>query len=499
MRPIDRMLASVRRDAGEELLLETGKPIRVRQGTSLRVILAQDVRGDQVVGLLRDAAPPDVVAGLHQDGEATFAYDAPTGPFVVEVKRSGAVVDAVLAPKGGGGAAKRAIGVVQLQQKVVAAPRPPPPPVLEDSGKLGVLKNLVDRVLVTAAALGATDVHLPAGLPPRMRVDDALAPIPGFAEALGGDTIRSWLLEPAPEAARARFEKHAECVYAHDLAGVGRFRVQVFKDRRGTSGAVRRAPLRPLDAEQIGLPGVVRDLAALQRGLVLVTGPAGSGRTTTLHALVDVVNQTRADHVVVIEDPAEIVHEPKLALITQLEARTYGDDRGAALEAAARSDADVIVVGELRDPPSILRALELAEGGALVFAAMSLPTATAAIERVLDVVPLERQQLARVMLADALRGVVAQTTCRKAGGGRVAAFEVLLGLPQIANAIREGKTFQIPALVAAGKQYGLRTLNDALVELVAQHVVGAEEAYERAVDKAAIQPLLERVLQQRSS
>ncbi len=508
LRPIDRMLAAIRREAGEELLLETGKPIRIKTGDQTRTILAQDVRPDQVVGLLRDVAPADVSAGLHEDGASSFDYDAPTGPFTIFVSRKGAKLDAHVKPRANaaspGAAAPKPIGVVQLQQKIVEAPKrapapvPQPPPEREGSGKIGVLKNLVDRALVSLFGSGGTDLHLVAGVEPRMRKDGALVELPGFPEVIAGDTIRSWLLEIAPEAARSRFEKTSDADFGYEIVGLARFRVSIFRERRGVAGTVRAIPAQPKDAEEIGLPGVVRDLAGLPRGLVLVTGPLGSGRTTTLAALVDVVNQTRTDHVLTIEDPVEIVHDSKLAIVTQRELRSHAEGWSAALRSALKNDPDVLVVSDLRDPDALMLALEIAESGALVLGGLGVPTAAGAVERILDLVPPERQAIARVMLAESLKGVVAQTLCKRTGGGRVAAFEVLLGTPPVQNAIREGKLFQLPALMQQSRQFGMRSLNEALLELVAEGSVSAEEAYHRAVDKPSIQPALERLLQARA-
>jgi twitching motility protein PilT len=234
----------------------------------------------------------------------------------------------------------------------------------------------------------------------------------------------------------------------------------------------------------------VRSLCSLNKGLVLVTGPTGSGKSTTLAAMIDLINDTRNDHIITIEDPIEFVHENKKCLVNQREVYTHTGSFKRALRAALREDPDIVLVGELRDLETMAIAIETAETGHLVFATLHTTTAVSTVERLVDQFPPDRQAQIRVMLAESLKGVIAQILLKRIGGGRVAAYEILLGIPAVANLIREGKTFQIPTVMQTAKRLGMRTLNDSLAELVRDGKVDAQEALARAVDKDALRGLL---------
>jgi twitching motility protein PilT len=238
--------------------------------------------------------------------------------------------------------------------------------------------------------------------------------------------------------------------------------------------------------EEMGLSEEVQRLCYLTKGLVLVTGPTGSGKSTTLCALVDLVNRTRSDHIITIEDPIEFVHENKKCLITQRQVHVHTGSFKTALRAALREDPDIVLVGEMRDLETIAIAIETAETGHLVFGTLHTTTAASTVDRIIDQFPADRQAQIRVMLSESLKGVISQTLCKKLGGGRVAAREILLTTPAISNLIREGKTFQIPSIIQTSKKLGMLTLNDALVELVEKKVVSPDEAYMKSVEKAGL-------------
>jgi twitching motility protein PilT len=264
-----------------------------------------------------------------------------------------------------------------------------------------------------------------------------------------------------------------------------RFRVNVFDELAGRGAVFRRIATSIASAEELGLSPAVQALAALRRGLVLVTGPTGAGKTTTLNALVDLVNRTRDDHIVTIEDPIEFVHQSRRSIITQREIGAHAHSFKRALRAALREAPDVVLIGELRDLETMSIALETAETGHLVFGTLHTTTAAGTIDRVIDQFPADQQEQIRVMLAGSLRGVISQILLRRNGGGRVAAREVLLSTPSVANLIRERKTFQIGSIMQTSKALGMVTMNEALLDLVAARLVDPVEAADHVVDKAA--------------
>jgi twitching motility protein PilT len=252
-------------------------------------------------------------------------------------------------------------------------------------------------------------------------------------------------------------------------------------------GAVlRRIPSKILSAEQMGIPQAILDLCSLSKGLVLVTGPTGSGKSTTLAALIDFINRNRDDHVITIEDPIEFVHPHKRCLVHQREVGVHTKSFKAALRAALREDPDVVLIGEMRDLETISIALETAETGHLVFGTLHTNTAPSTVDRIIDQFPSDRQAQVRTMLSESLKGVVTQTLCKKIGGGRVPAMEVLIGNNAVANLIREGKTFQLPSVMQTGRSQGMQMLNDALLDLVRRKLVLPEDALAKAIDKAEL-------------
>jgi len=258
-------------------------------------------------------------------------------------------------------------------------------------------------------------------------------------------------------------------------------------------GAVfRQIPTKIPTMEQLGLPKEIIDLCWLSKGFVVVTGPTGSGKSTTLAALINHINENRSDHIITIEDPIEFVHENKKCLLNQREIGTHTLGFKRALRAALREDPDIVLVGEMRDLETISIAIETAETGHLVFGTLHTTTAPSTVDRIIDQFPADRQTQIRVMLSETLRGVIAQTLCRKIGGGRSAAYEVLIVNTAVSNLIREGKTFQIPSLMQTQRAIGMRTLNDSLFELVKGKLVEAKEAYVKAVDKSSLIALYER-------
>jgi twitching motility protein PilT len=342
---------------------------------------------------------------------------------------------------------------------------------------LGLLRQLVAR--------GGSDLHLSSGATPMLRVDGEMSPLAGLP-ALEPEAVERLLLEITPGRHREEFASRGDADFACEIADLARFRCNLFRDRRGPGAVFRVIPSRIRTAEELGLPEEIRALCSLTKGLVLVTGPTGSGKSTTLAALVDLVNSSRRDHIITIEDPIEFVHPSRSCLVNQREVGEHTADFRSALRAALREDPDVVLVGEMRDLETVSMALETAETGHLVFGTLHTSSAVSTVDRLIDQFPAGQQSQIRVMLSEALRAVIAQVLCRKIGGGRIAALEVLMVTPAVANIIREGKTFQIPTLMQTGRKFGMLTLGDSLADLVARKAVEPQEAYLKAVDKTGL-------------
>jgi twitching motility protein PilT len=339
---------------------------------------------------------------------------------------------------------------------------------------------------------GASDLHLSVSVPPMIRKDGRMQPITDTAPSLLAEDIRRLLGPITPEKNRAEFDQRHDTDFAYEITGLARFRANIFMDRKGMGAVFRVIPSAIMTAEALGLSPHVLQLCHLNKGLVLVTGPTGSGKSTTLAAMVDYINRTRHDHVITIEDPIEFVHDNKSCLINQREVHNHTSSFKDALRAALREDPDIVLVGEMRDLETVAIAIETAETGHLVFGTLHTTTAASTIDRIIDQFPADRQSQIRVMLSESLKGVIAQTLCRKIGGGRAAALEVLIVNNAISNLIREGKTFQIPSMMQVGKASGMVTLNEGLFELVRSRTVAPEEAYAKAVDKPGFEALLKR-------
>ena len=351
----------------------------------------------------------------------------------------------------------------------------------------------IDRLFKLMCEEGASDLHLSVGMPPLVRKDGSIQILDLAAPPLDSTTMTS-LVEPImPGKNKEEFARRHDTDFAYEITGLARFRANVFMDRKGPGAVFRVIPSKILTAADLGLSQHILQLCRLNKGLVLVTGPTGSGKSTTLCAMIDYVNRNRTDHIITIEDPIEFVHQNQKCLINQREVHNHTRSFKDALRAALREDPDVLLVGELRDLETIAIAIETAETGHLVFGTLHTTTAASTVDRVIDQFPADRQAQIRVMLSESLRGVIAQTLCRKVGGGRVAALEVLMTNGAISNLIREGKTFQIPSMMQVGKNVGMVPLNDALMDMVTKKLVAPDEAYSKAVDKAGFESLLKRV------
>ncbi|QJR38318.1 type IV pilus twitching motility protein PilT [Gemmatimonas groenlandica] len=343
-------------------------------------------------------------------------------------------------------------------------------------------RDALEALLRTQVQRGAADLHLRVGERPILRLGGDLVRIEDHP-SLDDRLITNMVHAIMPAKNKAEFAENWDTDFAYEITGLSRFRVNVLRDRNGAAAVIRTISSGTVTVEQMGITPEVQQLCALTKGLVLVTGPTGSGKSTTLCALVDLINRSRHDHIITIEDPIEFVHQSKKCLITQRQVGVHTQSFKSALRAALREDPDIILVGELRDLETIAIALETAETGHLVFGTLHTSTAASTINRIVDQFPADRQEQIRVMLAESLKGVVSQTLCKKIGGGRVAAREILLVNKAVSSMIREGKTVQINNIIQTQKKLGMETLNDALMNLVKSKTVEAEEAYVKSAEK----------------
>ncbi|MFO0601571.1 MAG: PilT/PilU family type 4a pilus ATPase [Polyangiales bacterium] len=342
-------------------------------------------------------------------------------------------------------------------------------------------KNRIDRFLKLMSDRGASDLHLSVGRPPIFRLGGRMEPI-RYRTLDDGDFTA--LLQPiAPAHLWADYVANGDTDFAYDLPGVCRFRVNVFKQQRGMGAVLRVIPTKLLTVQQLGLPDVIRKVVALRSGLVLVTGPTGSGKSTTLSAIINEMNETRPMHFVTIEDPIEFVHPNKKSLMTQREVGPHSKSFSTALRAAVREDPDAILVGEMRDLETISMALNAAETGVLVFGTLHTNSAAKTLDRIINVFPADKQPGVRGTLASVTKCVVAQQLLRKKGGGRAAAVEILFASNAMSAMIRDGKTHQISGLIKLGKRDGMIAMDDALKKLVEDDLIEPTAGLEKSIDK----------------
>ena len=348
----------------------------------------------------------------------------------------------------------------------------------------------VDELLAAMVELGASDLHLSAGRPPSVRIDGTIQPLEGY-ETLTPSDLRDMVYAILPQRSRERFETELELDASRAVIGVGRFRMNVFQQRDAVAAVFRAIPFLVTPLETLGLPPAVRSFADFPRGLVLVTGPTGSGKSTTLASLIDVINSSRSAHIMTVEDPIEFLHRHKRCVVNQREVGSDTKSFANALRHVLRQDPDIILVGEMRDLETISTALTAAETGHLVFATLHTQDAPQSIDRVIDVFPSHQQQQIRVQLASALRAVVTQTLVPRLNDrGRAVAAEVLVCVPAVQNPIREGKTHQIYSAMQAGGKHGMQTMDQSLAALVRAGVISLDAAVERCSVEADLRRLI---------
>ena len=490
MPQLDRLLAAVLSHGADALILDSGDVAKLEAGGAIRPLTRTPIAAAEIATLLKAALDPDSPAtGRIDAGEsAVFSRISGDRTFCIRVT----VTDGRWH--------------VDARAEKADAVHPPQTPAFPaagngrrpDDAELDAIESFdgsaqaraaLDTLLRITVEKGASDLHLRVGEPPIIRRDGAMTRLTGTGP-LTHEQAWAMIHSIMPERNRNQYQETNDSDFAYELSDCARFRCNAARDRRGAVAVFRQIPARVVTVEDMALSEEVQRLCYLTKGLVLVTGPTGSGKSTTLCALVDLVNRSRTDHIITIEDPIEFVHANKSCVITQRQVGVHTKSFKSALRAALREDPDIVLVGEMRDLETMSIAIETAETGHLVFGTLHTTTAASTIDRIIDQFPADRQEQIRVMLAESLKGVISQTLCKRVGGGRVAAREILLSTPSITNLIREGKTFQIPSVLQTSKRLGMVTMNDALMNLVDAKLVEPKEAYMKAVEKTGLVQML---------
>jgi twitching motility protein PilT len=515
---IGSLLGILHTQKGKELRLEVGKRASLHTVNGVFDISQVALTQADIGGAIMPLIPDHARSLLPTQPEVDFAYDCSgIGAFNVKIKRGATGICVSFTPQGNGTASPANGHATTQTAQPVAAPRPAPPvaparsaqPVQTaapsqassytapqaSSASTQARSSLpfhIDDLFRAQCAMGASDLHISTSMPPMVRKDGVMALLDESHPKLDADATQQLLMSIIPQNNREEFAKRNDTDFAYEIRGLARFRANIFRDRKGIGGVFRVIPSEILTAEKLGLSPAILKLCQLHKGLVLVTGPTGSGKSTTLCAMVDYINRQRQDHIITIEDPIEFVHENKKCLINQREVHNHTDSFKDALRAALREDPDIVLVGEMRDLETVAIAIETAETGHLVFGTLHTTTAPSTVDRIIDQFPTDRQEQIRIMLSESLKGVISQTLLKKIGGGRVAALEVLISNAAMSNLIREGKTFQIPSMMQTGRGNGNVLLNEALIELVKSKTVAPDEAYSKAIDKPAFETMLKR-------
>ena len=498
MARLDAFIDVLFKEGAAALVLETGSVALLEGGPRPKAIMKRPLSTSHIIAAVGELLPPYEASTFNGTDPRELGYESPSGRVSVRFAPIAGGVRATLRPE----AQKREVlsaPRVQAAFHAIAVPRPsaPTPEAGKVEKKRGIdvspapenpadaMKALLDLVVEKKAS----DLHLTSDFTPCLRVDGDIAPLEGFGVPTH-ERLQQMLWSITPEKNREQWTAIKDSDFAHWTEGA-RFRVNLFTDKAGIGATLRQIPNTILSAEQMGLSKQILDLAFLPKGLVLVTGPTGSGKSTTLAAIIDYINRNRDDHIITIEDPIEFVHPHKRCLVHQREVFTHTSSFKHALRAALREDPDIVLVGEMRDLETISIALETAETGHLVFGTLHTNTAPSTVDRIIDQFPADRQSQVRTMLSESLKAVITQALCKRIGGGRVPAHEVLIGTSAVANLIREGKTFQLASAMQTGRNVGMQTMNDALLDLVKRKLVLPSEAMLKSVAKAELRKQLD--------
>jgi twitching motility protein PilT len=472
------------------LRLASGSAAMLEIDGASRAVTRDLLTRPKVVALVREIAPDGMKDHLDAESRMAFGYVADGKRVDVEILWMGEDVSVTVGPAKPRRSSAAMSMPMEARRPEVAIPSAAAPRVVAPvaAEATAAAEERIQGLLRALVESGSSDLHLRVGEAPITRKAGVMQRRDG--EPLTVEQMEALLHAIMPDRNRKEFAELNDTDFAYEMLDLARFRCNVLRDRKGPAAVFRVIPTKVQSVEELGLSEEVQKLCFLSKGLVLVTGPTGSGKSTTLAAMIDLINRKRTDHIITIEDPIEFVHQNKSCVITQRQVGLHTDSFKRALRAALREDPDIVLVGEMRDLETVAIAIETAETGHLVFGTLHTATAATTVDRIIDQFPADRQSQIRVMLAESLKGVVAQILCKRIGGGRVAVREILLAIPAIANLIREGKTFQIPSMIQTNKKLGMITLNDALMEVVEKRLVEPAEAYMKAADKAGLEAML---------
>jgi twitching motility protein PilT len=488
MSRLDPLVDVLKKTDADEVRLVVGERIYFTNGGKRTDIGREPLQQGTLTALAAEVFDAKAIASI-RDGTRSARIERMGVSIEVTAKVLAGVLTLVIrrAP------ATQAAPGAAASESVAAQPQgggistPPPALGLRPASTVAASKRerLIDEILDEMMSKKASDLHLSSNCHPALRVHGEMHFLKE-RPVLSSDAILGLLGPIFSEKARKDFEEKHDADFAYEVPGLARFRVNAFLDRNGAGAVLRQIPIEIIPADKLGLPQAVIDLCFLTKGLVIVTGPTGSGKSTTLAGMVDYINKNRNDHIITIEDPIEFVHKNIKCLVNQREIGQHTNSFKGALRAALREDPDIVLVGEMRDLETIAIAIETAETGHLVFGTLHTTTAMSTVDRIIDQFPTDQQQQIRVMLSSSLKGVVAQVLCKKIGGGRVAAMEILLGNSAVSALIREGKTFQIASIMQTGRGAGMMTMNDSLLTLVQQKLVEPKEAWMKSVDRSSL-------------
>ena len=485
MAQIDQLIGMMSQRHAERVMLINDQPMQM-------FVAGVQTAGTVVPGaalqnILNEITPPHLRQNLAHDGGFSFPYQSSHGAFDIKVGRNGATTQVAILPHGTDGhGASAAPATNGSPAPSISAPKPAETVAAAPKAPSGTKEiDHMDELFRYMKEVEASDLHLSSDEQPILRIHGKIDRIHEY-KVHDHEMLKRVLFQIAPERNREQFEAEGDTDFAYEIAGVARFRCNFFMDRKGMGAVFRLIPSDVLTAEQLKLERAILDLCFLSKGLVVVTGPTGSGKSTTLAAMIDFINKNRDDHIITIEDPVEFVHKNIKCLMNQREVHVHTESFKRALRAALREDPDIVLVGEMRDLETIAIAIETAETGHLVFGTLHTTTAPSTVDRIIDQFPADQQAQIRVMLSESLKGVIAQTLLRTKDGKRVAAHEILLCPPAVANLIREGKTYQLPSQMQVGKSLGMVTMNDSILEYVKKGRVDPHEGYVKSVDKQSL-------------
>ena len=487
MSQLDQYFASVVAAGSKEMHLVTDHNPLAKLPEGLKPIADFQLNTAQIEALLLEALGPADMEEIKKTDSINVRYQSPTyGGVHVMIKKQpdspNHLYVALLLDEAPAGAPAATAAAPAAKAGPKASAGGGKPAAAKTAAAIAQPRAAIDKYFQAMIQNGASDLHMSTGAPPMLRADGEMKAIEG-EPMLTYDTLKKLLYEITPDKNKEEFEATNDSDYAYEIPSLARFRCNIFRDRKGVGAVFRVIPTDILTVKDLNLSQHIQDLCFLSKGLVVVTGPTGSGKSTTLAAMVDHINKSRSDHIITVEDPIEFVHENQKCLLNQREVGVHTDSFKKALRAALREDPDIVLVGEMRDLETIAIAIETAETGHLVFGTLHTTTAPSTVDRVIDQFPADQQEQIRTMLSGSLKAVMAQTLCKRSDKGRIAALEVLMVNNAVANLIREGKTFQIPSIMQTAKAEGMILLNEALMTHVKAGIVDPKEAFIKAVDK----------------